>query len=143
MLAARMAPARDDRGSVRRASRLGEALAALAQELAGARREIRGAQPRARDIDAKARCGECEMNAAARHRRGVAQSFRFAPRAVGRGALGEELEWLGVVELVDERRPARWERACACGQAKKSAPDGRRESLSTRLEDARALERRP
>jgi hypothetical protein len=37
----RMAPARDDRGSVRRPSRLGEALAALAQELAGARREIR------------------------------------------------------------------------------------------------------
>jgi hypothetical protein len=34
-----MAPARDDRGSVRRASRLGEALAALA--LAGARRKIR------------------------------------------------------------------------------------------------------
>jgi hypothetical protein len=39
MIAVRMAPARDDRGSVRRASRLGEALAALA--LAGARRKIR------------------------------------------------------------------------------------------------------
>ena len=45
MIAVRMAPARDDRASVRRASRLGEALAALAQalaqELAGARRKIR------------------------------------------------------------------------------------------------------
>ena len=83
------------------------------------------------------------MNAAARHRRAVAQSFRFAPRAVGRGALGEELEWLGVVELVDERRPARWERARACWQAKRSAPDGRREPSCTYREDARALERRP
>jgi hypothetical protein len=83
------------------------------------------------------------MNAAAGRRRAVAQTFRFAPRAAGRGALGEELGWLGVVELVDERRPARWERARACGQAKESAPHGRRESLSTRFEDARALERRP
>jgi hypothetical protein len=83
------------------------------------------------------------MNAAARHRRAVAQSFRFAPRAAGRGALGAEPEWLGVVELIDERRPARWERARACWQAKKSAPHGRRESSSTRFEDARALERRP
>jgi hypothetical protein len=41
MIAVRMAPARDDRVSVRRASRFGEALAALAQELAGARREVR------------------------------------------------------------------------------------------------------
>jgi len=83
------------------------------------------------------------MNAAARHQRAVAQSFRFAPRAAGRGALGEALEWLDVVELVDERLPARWERARGCWQAKRSAPDGRRESSSTRLEDARALERRP
>jgi hypothetical protein len=80
------------------------------------------------------------MNAAAGHRRGVAQSFRFAPQAAG---LGEELEWLGVVELVDERLPARWERARACWQAKKSAPHGRRESSSTRREDAPAPERRP
>jgi hypothetical protein len=41
MIAVRMAPARDDRSSVRRVSWLGEALAALAQELAGARRKIR------------------------------------------------------------------------------------------------------
>jgi hypothetical protein len=41
MIAVRMAPARDDRASVRRAWRLGEALAALARELAGARRKIR------------------------------------------------------------------------------------------------------
>ena len=83
------------------------------------------------------------MNAAAWHQRAVAQSFRFAPQAAGRGALGEAPEWLGVVELVDERLPARWERARACWQAKKSAPDGRRESSSTRREDARAPERRP
>ena len=82
------------------------------------------------------------MNAAARHQRAVAQSFRFAPQAAGRGA-GEALGWLGVVELVDERLPARWERARACWQAKKSAPDGCRESSSTRREDARALERGP
>jgi len=38
MIAVRMALARDDRGSVRRASRLGEA---LAQEPAGGRRKLR------------------------------------------------------------------------------------------------------
>jgi hypothetical protein len=135
MIAVRMAPARDDRGSVRRASRPGEA---LARERAGALRDP-GAEPGARDGKAKARCGEREMNAAAWHQRAVAQSFRFAPQAAGRGAL----EWLGVVELVDGRLPARWERARGCWQAKKSAPDGCRESSSTRFEDARALERRP
>ena len=143
MLAARMAPARDDRGSVRRAPRLGEALAALAQESAGRGPQDPGARPRPWDAEAKARFRECEMNAAAGHRSAVAQSFRFAPRAAGRGALGEEPEWLGAVELVDERRPARWERARACWQAKRSAPDGRREPSCTYREDARALERRP
>ena len=80
MIAVRMAPARDDRGSVRRASRPGEA---LARERAGALRDP-GAEPGAGDGKAKARCGDCEMNAAAWHQRAVARSFRFAPRAAGR-----------------------------------------------------------
>ena len=119
-------------------SRIGEALVRSLR----ARRKIR-AEPGARDGEAEARCGEGEMNAAAWHQRVVAQSFRFARQAAGRGALGEALGWLGVVELVDERLPAWWERARGCWQANKSAPGGRRESSSTRREDAWALERRP
>jgi hypothetical protein len=83
------------------------------------------------------------MNAAARHQRVVAQSDRFAAQAAGRGALGEALEWLGVVELVDERLPTGWERARAGWQARRSAPDGRREPSCARLGDVRARERRP
>jgi hypothetical protein len=83
------------------------------------------------------------MNPAGWHLRAVAQGFRFAPQAAGRAMLGEALEWPGVVELGDERLPARWERARGCWQAKKSALEGRRESSSTRREDARAPERRP
>ena len=38
------------------------------------------------------------MNVAERHQRAVAQSLRFAQEAADRGALGEALEWLTVVE---------------------------------------------
>ena len=83
------------------------------------------------------------MNAAERHQRAVAQSLRFAQEAADRGALGEALEWLGVVELVDQRLPAEWERARAGWQAKRSPQDERREPSCTQLDDAQAPERRP
>ena len=81
------------------------------------------------------------MNAAARRQRAVAQGF--VPQAAGCGALGEALEWLGVVGLVAERLPSGWERARGCWQARRSAPDGRRESSCVRLGDVRARERWP
>jgi hypothetical protein len=83
------------------------------------------------------------MNATQRHQRAVAQSFRFAQEAADRGALGEALEWLTVVDYVDDGLPAEWERARACWQAKWAARDERQGPLSTRLEDARASGGRP
>ena len=83
------------------------------------------------------------MNVAERHQRAVAQSLRFAQEAADRGALGEALEWLTVVEYVDDGLPVQWERARACWQAKWAAQDERQAPLSTRCEDVRASGARP
>ena len=88
---AQFAAMRDQPAPLGRESRLGDALAGLAQDLAVARRQI----------------------GVLKRERAVANTLGFAPAAAARGDFSGALEWLGVVEIVDGGVPPGWERTRA------------------------------
>jgi hypothetical protein len=56
------------------------------------------------------RCDGDVMTTTERHERAVAQTLGWAREAANRGDVGDALEWLRVVEVVDGALPPDWER---------------------------------
>ena len=70
------------------------------------------------------------MSAAVRHQRAVARTLGFAQEAAARRDFDDALEWLGVVEIVDQVLPGGGSGHAPCGCVGKGLPL----ALASRLE---------